>query len=118
MIDIFLSKCIGLTRHHPILKAKRIQCIDEAHQDTAKTVVGVTVSSFCNGGQKKVGGKRKKGGIWLEPQIPVVTFTCADGQEYPLNASVRGKLIEINPRVLSDPAGFFREDSGVGGGGG
>ena len=52
--------------------------------------------------QNQVKGKRKKGGIWLEPNAPLCEIRCMDGSEYRVLACVRGHLMEINQRLLSD----------------
>lgn len=50
-----------------------------------------------------VTGKRKRGGIFLEPNASICTITLQDGRSYILRACIRAALIEVNTRLETEP---------------
>ncbi len=40
----------------------------------------------------------------MEPNTPLCQVTCSDGTVYTLVSCVRGRLIEVNMQLLSDPS--------------
>ncbi|KAK8792705.1 hypothetical protein WA171_002657, partial [Blastocystis sp. BT1] len=51
----------------------------------------------------EVQGKRKKGGIWVEEGTVLCDITCDDGSVYSICACLRGRLLEVNSRLLEEP---------------
>jgi glycine cleavage system H lipoate-binding protein len=50
-----------------------------------------------------VSGKKKRGAVFLTPDSTLCRITLEDGSEHNLSSVVRGKLIEINPRLVANP---------------
>ncbi|RHZ21458.1 hypothetical protein DYB37_000116 [Aphanomyces astaci] len=46
--------------------------------------------------ESKVTGKKKKGGVWLNPDTVVCRVTCSNGETFTFRSCIRGALIEIN----------------------
>lgn len=53
---------------------------------------------------REVKGKRKKGGILVEPVTRLCSLKCESGEEYTVKCAVKGTLIEYNDAFKSDPA--------------
>ncbi|KDO28274.1 hypothetical protein SPRG_06325 [Saprolegnia parasitica CBS 223.65] len=51
----------------------------------------------------KVSGKKKKGGVWFNPQSIVCRIVCANDVTYSIRSCIRGALIEFNERLLETP---------------
>jgi len=83
---------IGLSDKHPIItKSKTI----------AK--VNFELGPNCNRLENTVSGKGKRGAQILGKISAVCEVQCTDGSSYIVQAGVRGKLVEINDRLLSNP---------------
>lgn len=46
-----------------------------------------------------VSGKRKRGGMNLQPTTTLANIKCKDGSEYKVVSCITGKLIEVNSRL-------------------
>lgn len=82
---------VGLAESHPLIRE-------------GKTVARV----HFKGGkrdftQNVVEGKHKKGGAQLQPNDRLCEVHCTDETVHVLRACVRGKLVEINNRLLTEP---------------
>jgi len=51
----------------------------------------------------KISGKKKKGAKFLAPNDPLCQVTMVDGTIYTLRSAVRGGLIEINEKLITNP---------------
>ncbi|XP_071961731.1 protein Abitram-like [Antedon mediterranea] len=83
---------LTLAPSHPIVK-------------NTKTVKNVDfqVSSKMNRLDNKVSGKSKKGGQWLNPTSALCCVTCDDDSNYTMYSCIRGKLAEVNEKLLKTP---------------
>jgi len=85
---------VGVTSFHPLLAAK-------------SPVVKV---SFTTGKNKrdladlKPKGKKKKGALFTQAETVICEVTVASGKVYSLRACIRGSLLEVNTRLLANPA--------------
>lgn len=79
-------------------------CLAPSHIARSK---GITSISFDVGNVDRslnqVKGKGKKGGMVLQEDSTLAVVTCEDGSTYKIPSCVRGKLIEVNERVVKDP---------------
>lgn len=50
-----------------------------------------------------VTGKSKKGGIWLDEDDTLCTVTSVDGEKVTVISGIRGRLVEVNENLLSNP---------------
>ena len=50
-----------------------------------------------------VTGKSKKGGIWLDEDDRLCTVTSVDGAKATVISGIRGRLVEVNERLFSNP---------------
>lgn len=57
--------------------------------------------------QVKVSGKKKSGAVLLRPADELCIVRCSDGTQFTLRACVTGRLIEVNQRLLQDPAALL-----------
>ncbi|KJH40008.1 hypothetical protein DICVIV_14079, partial [Dictyocaulus viviparus] len=48
-------------------------------------------------------GKGKKGGLHLQEETRICTIHCADGKKLVIRAGIRGVLVEVNERLISNP---------------
>jgi len=53
--------------------------------------------------RRKVAGKRKRGGVVLDPNSAICQVKCTDGSVYIIRSNVHGKLIEVNARLNTQP---------------
>jgi len=83
---------IGLSYKHPIITNN-------------KTIVKVNfeLGPNCNRLENSVSGKGKRGAQILGKNSSVCEIQCSDGSAYVVQAGVRGKLVEVNERLLSMP---------------
>lgn len=56
----------------------------------------------CDRSQNQVKGKKKKGGMNLQPSTAIAIVTCKDDSEYKVVSCITGKLIEVNDRLEHD----------------
>ncbi|KAG9415892.1 Mitochondrial inner membrane protease ATP23 [Aphanomyces cochlioides] len=65
------------------------------------TVTSITYESSVQ--DSKVTGKKKKGGVWLNPDTVVCRVTCSNDQTFSFRSCIRGALIEINDNLTANP---------------
>lgn len=65
--------------------------------------VDFQVTSNTNRLENKLRGKRKRGGQFLGVNSPLVRLVLESGEEVAVPAAIRGKLIEVNQRLVSNP---------------
>ena len=65
--------------------------------------VDFQVSKKVNRLENKVSGKGKKGAQNLLPMSPLCEVTCSTGQKYTLYSCIKGKLVEVNQSLESNP---------------
>ena len=53
--------------------------------------------------ENKVRGKGKKGGQLVEEKAVLCIVECEDGTEHHIRACVRGKLVEVNENLITNP---------------
>ncbi|XP_035175677.1 protein Abitram isoform X1 [Oxyura jamaicensis] len=84
---------ITLAEAHPLLQ-------------TGKTIKSVNyqISPNCSRLQNKVSGKSKRGAQFLTELAPLCRISSTDGEEYTIYSCIRGRLIEVNENILSNPA--------------
>ncbi|NXJ06127.1 F206A protein, partial [Odontophorus gujanensis] len=98
---------ITLAEAHPLLQR-------------GKTITGVNyqISPNCSRLQNKVSGKSKRrwiirnnvffscmqGAQFLTELAPLCRISSSDGEEYTIYSCIRGRLIEVNENILSNPA--------------
>lgn len=61
------------------------------------------VSEKLDRSKNMVSGKRKRGGQWVDQTAPLCIVTCEDGSTHTLFSGIRGKLVEMNDKLLSHP---------------
>lgn len=83
---------IGLSYNHPIIK-----------QNKTISKVNFELGPNCNRLENNVSGKGKRGAQILGKISAVCEVQCTDGSAYIVQAGVRGKLVEINERLLTTP---------------
>ncbi|NXL87912.1 F206A protein, partial [Alectura lathami] len=90
---------ITLAEAHPLLQ----------HGKTIRSV-SYQISPSCSRLQNKVSGKSKRvwlvesGAQFLTELAPLCRISSADGEEYTVYSCIRGRLIEVNENILSNPA--------------
>ncbi|NXP07056.1 F206A protein, partial [Thinocorus orbignyianus] len=90
---------ITLAEAHPLLQ-------------TGKTITSINyqISANCSRLQNKVSGKSKRvrlfylGAQFLTELAPLCRISSSDGEEYTIFCCIRGRLIEVNENILSNPA--------------
>jgi len=82
---------ITVAPSHPLLKCKQI------------SNVNFQVSAKVNRLDNKVSGKGKKGAQYLLPESAICEATCTSGTKYTLYSCVKGKLVEVNKELVSNP---------------
>ena len=89
---------VSLAPTHPVVKErKKIKCLDF-------DVTGKKAKSSLNRLDNKASGKGKKGAQAVdEKSILCWIETESDNVRYPVRSCVRGKLVEINERVIKNP---------------
>ncbi|NXG76473.1 F206A protein, partial [Baryphthengus martii] len=91
---------ITLAEAHPLLQSGK----------TIKSI-NYQISANCSRLQNKVSGKSKRVRLfdWLGAQFltelaPLCRISSSDGEEYTIYSCIRGRLIEVNENILSNPA--------------
>ncbi|XP_021244808.1 protein Simiate isoform X2 [Numida meleagris] len=84
---------ITLAEAHPLLQR-------------GKTITSINyqISPNCSRLQNKVSGKSKRGAQFLTELAPLCRISSSDGEEYTIYSCIRGRLIEVNENILSNPA--------------
>ncbi|NXE81584.1 F206A protein, partial [Cochlearius cochlearius] len=86
---------ITLAEAHPLLQSGK----------TIKSI-NYQISANCSRLQNKVSGKSKR--VWLSQFLtelaPLCRISSSDGEEYTVYSCIRGRLIEVNENILSNPA--------------
>lgn len=65
--------------------------------------VNFKVTGNTNRLENKVRGKRKHGGQFLGINSPLVRLVLESGEEVVIPSAIRGKLIEVNQRLVTNP---------------
>ncbi|NXP82545.1 F206A protein, partial [Ramphastos sulfuratus] len=97
-------------RHNTYICFCRICVITlaEAHPllQSGKTIKNINyqISANCSRLQNKVSGKSKRGAQFLTELAPLCRISSSDGEEYTIYSCIRGRLIEVNENILSNPA--------------
>eukprot|EP00741_Cyanophora_paradoxa_P011781 tig00020563_g11385.t1 len=58
---------------------------------------------YREGRNAKCTGKRKRGSFYVQEHTPVCDVVCEDGSRWTVLARLRGHLVEVNERLLSEP---------------
>eukprot|EP00727_Mastigamoeba_balamuthi_P011153 m51a1_g6660 putative protein fam206a-like (184) ;mRNA; f:161254-161888 len=75
------------------------------HAMLAAASGGVTRVEFAaSAANRVIHGKRKTGGLWLEPRTAICEVTTGDGRVHKVRSCVRGHLLEVNDRLAAEPA--------------
>lgn len=82
---------ITVAPSHPLLQCKQI------------VKVNFQVSTKVNRLDNKVSGKGKKGAQHLQPESLICEVTSSDGSKYSLYSCIRGKLVEVNEKLVTNP---------------
>ncbi|NXC30496.1 F206A protein, partial [Campylorhamphus procurvoides] len=83
---------ITLAEAHPLLQSGK----------TIKSI-NYQISANCSRLQNKVSGKSKRGAQFLTELAPLCRISSSDGEEYTIYSCIRGRLIEVNENILSNP---------------
>jgi hypothetical protein len=82
---------IGIAPSHPILRTQdKVRCISFKQEKRDLTA-------------NQVSGSKKKQAFILRPEVPMCSVTMNDGSVHALSSVIRGKLIEINPKLTQNP---------------
>ncbi|XP_063306640.1 protein Abitram [Pelobates fuscus] len=99
-----------LSEDHCILQHSNRICVitlAECHPllQTGKTIQNINyqISPNCSRLQNKVSGKSKRGAQFLTEFAPLCRILCSDGEEYTIYSCIRGRLLEVNERILENP---------------
>ncbi|XP_028411071.1 protein Simiate-like [Dendronephthya gigantea] len=66
--------------------------------------VDFQVSKNVNRLDNKVSGKGKRGAQILRPHLALCDVTCSTGEKYTLYSCIRGKLVEVNESLVTNPS--------------
>ncbi|XP_008330210.1 protein Abitram [Cynoglossus semilaevis] len=91
---------VTLAETHPILQNGR----------TIKSI-NYQISDGCSRLKNKVSGKSKRGGQFLTDFAPLCRITCTDETEYTIYSCIRGRLLEVNERILETPSLLLEKPS-------
>uniref|UniRef100_A0A8C8BDL3 Protein Abitram n=1 Tax=Otus sunia TaxID=257818 RepID=A0A8C8BDL3_9STRI len=94
---------------HALVQARIcVITLAEAHPllQSGKTIKSINyqISANCSRLQNKVSGKSKRGAQFLTELAPLCRISSSDGEEYTIYSCIRGRLIEVNENILSNPA--------------
>jgi len=77
--------------------------LSTSHVAFAKGIKSISYNiGNCDRSQNQVKGKKKKGGMNLQPNTTLAIVTCKDGSEYKVVSCITGRLLEINDRLEHD----------------
>uniref|UniRef100_A0A8C4QM79 Protein Abitram n=1 Tax=Eptatretus burgeri TaxID=7764 RepID=A0A8C4QM79_EPTBU len=65
--------------------------------------VDFQISAGCSRLHNRVSGKAKRGGQFLTELAPLCRLRCSNGEQYSVYSCIRGKLVEVNERLLHTP---------------
>uniref|UniRef100_UPI00358EC9C5 protein Abitram n=1 Tax=Myxine glutinosa TaxID=7769 RepID=UPI00358EC9C5 len=65
--------------------------------------VDFQISAACSRLHNRVSGKAKRGGQFLTELAPLCRLRCSNGEQYSIYSCIRGKLVEVNERLLDMP---------------
>lgn len=94
-----------------------ISCLHPDHPVRSQTIKSISfkVSEKCDRAANKVSGKRKKGGQWLNETGPILSITTEESEEPILiQSGVRGRLIEVNLRLVDNPELLLTQSESAG----
>ena len=72
------------------------------------------VTEHTNRLENKVTGKGKRGAQQVTAEAPLFSVTCADGTRHVVPACVRGKLVQLNERLRTEPQLLVTDCGGKG----
>ncbi|KAG7461400.1 hypothetical protein JOB18_007672 [Solea senegalensis] len=84
---------VTLAETHPIL-----------HNGRTIKSINYQISDGCSRLKNKVSGKSKRGGQFLTDFAPLCRISCTDETEYTIYSCIRGRLLEVNERILETPS--------------
>lgn len=83
-----------------------VVCLSPRHQLVTRFGMDIETVDFHSGSTDRIAntlsGKRKKGGQQLQPQSILSVITCADGKRFNVKSCVKGTLLEVNERLISN----------------
>ncbi|CAB3995923.1 Simiate [Paramuricea clavata] len=82
---------VTVAPRHPILSKGEVVKVD------------FQVSKKVNRLDNKVSGKGKRGAQHLLPSSPLCDVTCSTGEKYTLYSCIKGKLVEVNQFLETNP---------------
>lgn len=101
--------------HIVLIHSNRLCLIGLAKSHVAFTK-GIKSISYnignCDRSQNQVKGKKKKGGMNLQPSTAIAIVTCKDNSEYKVVSCITGRLIEVNNRLENDLEKLSTEGTG------
>ncbi len=83
---------VALSPRHPVVRERR-----------AVRRVNFQVTKTLNRLDNAVRGKGKRGGQSVDERATLCLVECEDGRVFPVRSNVRGKLIEVNDRLVREP---------------
>lgn len=96
----------GENEDHSILYHSNRLCLvglAKSHVALTKGIASINYDiGSCDRSQNQVKGKRKKGGLNLQPETALAVVRCNDGSEYKIVSGINGKLLEVNDRLKDD----------------
>ncbi|XP_037070485.1 protein Abitram-like [Pollicipes pollicipes] len=81
---------------------------------TDVTGIDFQVTEHTNRLENRVQGKGKRGAQVVTAEAPLSRVTCADGAQYVIPACARGKLIQLNEKLRSQPQLLTTHSGGEG----
>lgn len=100
------SSSTGENEDHLILYHSNKLCLvglAKSHVALSKGISSINYDiGSCDRSQNQVKGKRKKGGLNLQPDTALAVIKCKDGSEYKIISGINGRLLEVNDRLEQD----------------
>lgn len=79
-------------------------CLAPEHPVFKSGIAGISFDiGNMDRSQNQVSGKGKKGGMALQKDSTLAIITGHDGETYKVPSCIKGKLIEVNPRIVKSP---------------